>query len=178
MFGIRTRDTLCFFGIHCLVVSTLAQNLFMISRILGRHLPPLQSFMKNGPTPTSYLFIFIVFKHKFYRKNCRLWTGIVGVEGTHADHLISTTAKIPYQSYLPKRFARSSQRQVIWQSSKLTGFRLKITVAFSRFFYFYLAIKFWINCCWRLRLGKTLVKCETDRGTEIMFIELALNMNG
>jgi len=25
-------------------------------------------FLKNGPTPASFLFIFVLFKHEFYRK--------------------------------------------------------------------------------------------------------------
>ena len=29
-------------------------------------------FLKKWPTPASFLFIFVLFKHKFYRKNCRL----------------------------------------------------------------------------------------------------------
>ena len=30
-------------------------------------------FLKNGPTPASFLFIFVLFRLKFYRNNCRLW---------------------------------------------------------------------------------------------------------
>ena len=29
-------------------------------------------FKKSGPTPTSFLFIFVLFKHYFTEKNCRL----------------------------------------------------------------------------------------------------------
>ena len=44
----------------------------------------------NGPTPASFLCIFVLFKLKFYIKTVgfsgiRTW--IVGVEGEHADHL-------------------------------------------------------------------------------------------
>ena len=53
-------------------------------------------FLKNGPTPASSLFIFVLFKHKFYRKKTvgfsSIWTWIFGVESEHADHLITTTA--------------------------------------------------------------------------------------
>ena len=28
-----------------------------------------QVVLKNGPTPASFLFIFVLFKHKIYRKN-------------------------------------------------------------------------------------------------------------
>ena len=30
---------------------------------------------KSGPTPASYLFIFVLFNRKFYRKNCWLQRG-------------------------------------------------------------------------------------------------------
>ena len=39
-------------------------------------------------------FIFVLFKHKFYRKTVaysRIQTWIVGVKGEHADHLTTTT---------------------------------------------------------------------------------------
>ena len=53
------------------------------------------SFKKNGPTPASFLFIFVLFKHNLYRKTVGvsgIRTRIVGVEGEHADHLTTTTA--------------------------------------------------------------------------------------
>ena len=56
-------------------------------------------FLKNGPTPASILFIFVLFKHKFNRKTIvvsGIRTRIVDrsrrVEGEHADHLTTTTA--------------------------------------------------------------------------------------
>ena len=45
-------------------------------------------------------FIFILFKHQFYRKTVvcsRIWTQIVGVEDKHTDHLTTTTA--PQNNY-------------------------------------------------------------------------------
>ena len=48
------------------------------------------AFFKMGlPRP-----LYVLFKHTFYRKNCRLRTLIVGVEGEHADHQITTTAQV------------------------------------------------------------------------------------
>ena len=47
----------------------------------------------NGPTPASFLFIFVLFKQNFYRKYCRRQRGstrIVRVEGEHADHCTTT----------------------------------------------------------------------------------------
>ena len=50
----------------------------------------------NGPTPASFLLIFVLFKHKFYRKTVDV-SGIqirnIRVEGEHADHLTTTTAQ-------------------------------------------------------------------------------------
>ena len=50
---------------------------------------------KNGLTPAYFLvFIFGIFKHKFYRKTVGvsgIRTRIVGVEGKHDDHLTTTT---------------------------------------------------------------------------------------
>ena len=46
--------------------------------------------------PGLLLFIFVLFKHKFKRKNWRvrwMWTLNVGLEGDHADHLTTTTAR-------------------------------------------------------------------------------------
>ena len=45
--------------------------------------------------PGLSLFIFVLFKHSFYRKNLGfsgIRTRIVRVEGEHADHLTTTTA--------------------------------------------------------------------------------------
>ena len=44
--------------------------------------------------PASFLFVFVLFKHKFYRKTVDvsgIGARIVGVEGEHADHLTTTT---------------------------------------------------------------------------------------
>ena len=51
--------------------------------------------VKNWAHPGLFLFIYIIFKHKFYRKTVgvsgiRIW--IVRIEGEHADHLTTTTA--------------------------------------------------------------------------------------
>ena len=46
--------------------------------------------------PRLFLFIFVRFNHKLYRKTVGIsgiGTRIVGVEGEHADHLTITTAK-------------------------------------------------------------------------------------
>ena len=46
--------------------------------------------------PVSVLYIFVLFKHKFYRKTasfCGIRTRIVRREGEKADHLTTTTAK-------------------------------------------------------------------------------------
>ena len=54
--------------------------------------------------PGLILLIFGRFKHKFYRKTVdfsRIQTPIVGVEGVHADHLTSTTARQQY-FFVPK----------------------------------------------------------------------------
>ena len=54
-------------------------------------------FFKKMGQPRPLLFIFFLFKHKFYRKNCRrqrFRTRIVGVEVKHSDHLTTTTAPI------------------------------------------------------------------------------------
>ena len=47
--------------------------------------------------PGLFLFIFVLFKHKFYRKTVGfsgIRTGIVRLEGEHADHLTTTTARV------------------------------------------------------------------------------------
>ena len=45
--------------------------------------------------PRPLFFIFVLFKHQFYRKKTVGFSGIqtliVGVEGEHADHLTTTT---------------------------------------------------------------------------------------
>ena len=44
-----------------------------------------------------FLFIFVLFKHKFYRKAVDISgirTRIVGVEGEHAEYLTTTTAPL------------------------------------------------------------------------------------
>ena len=44
--------------------------------------------------PHLFLYIFVLFKQKFYRKIVDvsgIWTWIMGVEGEHADHLTTTT---------------------------------------------------------------------------------------
>ena len=51
--------------------------------------------------PRPLLFIFVLFKHKFYRKTVdvsRIRTRIVRVEVEHADHLTTTTAHFFYCS--------------------------------------------------------------------------------
>ena len=56
----------------------------------------LLNFFKYGPTPASFLLIFVLFKYKFYRKTegiSGIQTRFVGVEGEHADHLTNTTAQ-------------------------------------------------------------------------------------
>ena len=53
-------------------------------------------FFKEYANPSLFLFILVLFKHKFFRKKTvafsGIWTWIVGVEGKHADHLTTTTA--------------------------------------------------------------------------------------
>ena len=46
--------------------------------------------------PGLFLFIFVLFKHKFYRKyvlSREIQTQIIAVEGEHANHLTTTTAQ-------------------------------------------------------------------------------------
>ena len=50
---------------------------------------------KKWANPCLFLFIFVLFKHKFYRKNVGIsviQTRIFRYEGKHADHLTTTTA--------------------------------------------------------------------------------------
>ena len=49
----------------------------------------MHCIFKNRSFPASFLFIFVLFKHKVYSW---IWTQIVGIEGEHADHLTTTTA--------------------------------------------------------------------------------------
>ena len=54
------------------------------------------SFLLKWANPGLFLFIFILFKHKFYRKTVgfsRIRTQIIRVECEHADHLATTTAQ-------------------------------------------------------------------------------------
>ena len=47
--------------------------------------------------PGIFLFIFVLFKHKFYKKTVGysgIQTWIVAVEGKHADHSTTTTAPL------------------------------------------------------------------------------------
>ena len=56
-------------------------------------------FFKKWAYPGLFLFIFVLFKHKFYRKTVGvsgIRTRIVGVEGKHADHLTTTTAQVVF----------------------------------------------------------------------------------
>ena len=51
--------------------------------------------------PRSLLFIFVLFKQKFYSKKFSgITTLIVGVEGEYADHLTSTTTALAYVFYM------------------------------------------------------------------------------
>ena len=63
----------------------------------GRNLKAHSKFkFKSGSTTASFLLIFVLFKHKSYRKNWDfggIQTRIVGGEGKHADHLTTTTAQ-------------------------------------------------------------------------------------
>ena len=53
-------------------------------------------WLVNEPTPASFLFIFVLFKHKFYRIKAADVSGfrtrIVGVEGEHAYRMTTTMA--------------------------------------------------------------------------------------
>ena len=65
------------------------------TKSLPKATPHIESFLKNVPTPAPFQFIFVLFKHKFYRKTVvvsRILTRIVGVEGKIADRLTTTTA--------------------------------------------------------------------------------------
>ena len=59
----------------------------------SRFLP--ENWFLKWANPGPFLFVFVLFKHKFYRKTAcfsRIRTRIVRVEGEHADHLTTTTA--------------------------------------------------------------------------------------
>ena len=64
-----------------------------------------QQFFKKWAEHVLFLFIFVLFKHNFYRKKKlafgRIRTRIVGVEGKQADHLTTTMA--PHSSILLKK---------------------------------------------------------------------------
>ena len=79
------------------VVSSIAKGQTSLDVV---HLKPMTqnlyfTFFKWA-NPGFFLFIFILFKHKFYRKNVGfslIRTRIVRVEGELADHLTNTTAQ-------------------------------------------------------------------------------------
>ena len=53
-------------------------------------------FLKKWANHGLFLIIFVLFKHKFFRKTVgvnRIRTRIIGVEGEHADHLTTTSAQ-------------------------------------------------------------------------------------
>ena len=55
----------------------------------------LSAIFKKWAYPGLFLFIFVLFQHKFYRKTVcvsGIRTQIVWVEGGHSDHLTTTTA--------------------------------------------------------------------------------------
>ena len=58
--------------------------------------PVVDVFLKKWAYPGLFLFIFVLFRHKFYGKKTLdlsvIRTQIVGIEGKHADHLTTTTA--------------------------------------------------------------------------------------
>ena len=52
-------------------------------------------FLKWG-NPGLFWFIFVLFKHNFYRKNCKCHPDSNSdddIEGEHSDHLTTTTAQ-------------------------------------------------------------------------------------
>ena len=68
---------------------------FLFQRLVTlRPNTPVITYSKNWPTPASFLFIFVLFKHKFNRITVvvnRIRTRIVRVEGEQVDHLTTTT---------------------------------------------------------------------------------------
>ena len=107
----------------------------------------------NGPTPASFLFIFVLFQHNLYRKTVivsGIRTLIVVVEGEHADHLTTTTA----HKFWVFIFSQSSHRSIIrfWD-------QLFATIVSS--------IVFKVSLPWSKslpipRLGKILEQVEED----------------
>ena len=72
-----------------------------LDNFLQSHYPgPIRMAMitlKSGPTPASFLFIFVLFKHNITEKTVgfrEIRTRMVGVEGEYADHLTTTTAQL------------------------------------------------------------------------------------
>ena len=64
-------------------------------------------FKKSCFLKLSYIdfFIFSFFSNKFYKKKCRRqqdWNSFLGVEGEHADHLTTTTARLEKKFLLCK----------------------------------------------------------------------------
>ena len=49
--------------------------------------------------PRIILFNFIIFKHKYDRKNCRIRIRFVGLEGNYADHLATITTASPGSNF-------------------------------------------------------------------------------
>ena len=49
--------------------------------------------------PRIILFNFIIFKHKYDRKNCRIRMRFVGLEGNYADHLATITTASPGSNF-------------------------------------------------------------------------------
>ena len=82
--------------------------------------PSLQLFfLKNGPTPASFLFIFVLFKHKFYRKNCR------HQQDSNSDHRSWRRARWPLDhhhgpSYLKTRLQQMYLNRSNWIPSVYT----------------------------------------------------------
>ena len=75
--------------------------------------------MKNVPTPASFLFIFVLFKHKFYRKNCR------HQQDSNSDHRSWRRARWPLDhhhgpSYLKTRLQQMYLNRSNWIPSVYT----------------------------------------------------------
>ena len=75
---------------HESFLATFFYRLYLLIKIGKNYV----NIFLNGATPASF-FIFVLFKHQFYRKKTVGFSGIqtliVGVEGEHADHLTTTT---------------------------------------------------------------------------------------
>ena len=68
----------------------------MVQPIVINYRSCLYWFIEMG-LPVPFLFISVLFKHKFSRKTVsvsRIQTWIAGVEGKHFDHLTITTDQI------------------------------------------------------------------------------------